>query len=147
MTYRLRGIAAGTLLAVLSSCGVPSDPERGPVVLLCEGTNHLESPDGSVEREALTRFYRVDGPRGSLETWDPDGQSWSGSPTAITITVRRISRRDSPKVIAGITSSKSITFDRASGTVNDEFVTSNGGMISFDGSCHAVEGPVQERKF
>ena len=73
-------------LFLLSACGVPSDPEKGPVILLCEGNHYLKSGDGTVERQKLTQFYKVDGVEGSLETWDDEKQQWMGSPSRITIT-------------------------------------------------------------
>lgn len=134
-------------LFLLAACGVPSDPEKGPVILLCEGNHYLKSGDGTVERQKLTQFYKVDGVEGSLETWDDEKQQWMGSPSRITITPNQITRHDEPMELAGIASSKSITIDRVAARVHDQFSMSNGGITTFDGTCKPVKSPTSEKKF
>lgn len=141
-----RFLIVGGLLA-LSGCGVPSDPEKGPVVLLCDGEQANSAASGEVERQKLTQFYKIDGVERTLETWDEKDQSWSGSLARITITPNEITRRDEPKVDAVVITQKTITFDRAAGRVHDEFAMSNGGAITFDGACKPVKSPTSERKF
>jgi hypothetical protein len=139
-------LAIGVLL-ILSSCGVPDDPEKGPVVLLCDGEEIANGANGDQERERKRQFYRINGVEGTIQTWDDAAQQFSiGSPGLIISPTEARYRREMLGV-GGIASTKTITFDRVAGRVVDESLMSNGGSLRFLASCKPVKDPASAAKF
>ena len=139
------GIVAG--LALLTSCGVPSDPERGPVILSCSGSTTAKGANGDQEKERKREVYRIDGTKGTIERWDDKAQGFGSAKSGLTISPSEARFSEDMPTLAGITSTKTVTFDRVAGTVVDENLFSNGGSVSFEGSCKPVKAATSERKF
>jgi hypothetical protein len=131
----------------LCGCGVSSDPEKGPVILLCEGQKSLAAANGEHEKERKREFYRIDGVEHTLQQWDDENQTFGVAIPGLTIsgTEMRYSRQD--PVISDISSMRVVTFDRVTGRVTDEFLMSNGGAITFEASCKPIKSVADEKKF
>lgn len=136
-----------TCLLLLAGCSVPSNPERGPVILLCQGQEVLRAANGEVERAHLRRFYRLDGKRQTVGKWDDKTQSFSDLRGLTVSPTQLVHSYDGHLTVGGISTVTTITFDRVTGRVTDEFAMSNGGTITFDASCKPVKSPTSETKF
>ncbi len=138
-------ILAGALL--LSGCGIPTNPEKGPVVLLCEGEEVIHSANGEIERNKRREFYRIDGVAHEIATWNDDSENFGiGLPGLVVTATQARYMRNNP-VVANITGTTMITFDRVSGTVTDANVMSNGSNLTFRAPCRPVKDPTSEKKF
>jgi hypothetical protein len=140
-----RALLLGLLLS--AGCEAPSDLEEGPVILLCKGERVVSAANGRVEREARREFYRVDGAERTLATWDDNSQSFGLPDTGLTISATEASYTRNNPPLGGLTSAKSVTFDRVAGRVKDEFILSNGGVITFEAPCEPVKDPTSGQKF
>jgi hypothetical protein len=97
---------------LLVGCGAATNPEKGPVILQCVGESVNRTGNGEVERERKTVFYRIDGVEQSIAIWDKDNQRFDAGSQGLTVTPNEMnySRIDPP--LAGIITTKTITFDR-----------------------------------
>jgi hypothetical protein len=132
---------------LLLSCGVPSDPERGPVILSCSGTSTAKGSNGDQERDRKREVYRIDGTKGTIEQWDDRSQSFGFARTGLTLSPTEARFSQEMPALANITSTRTVAFDRVSGTVVDENLFSNGGSIAFEATCKPVKDATSERKF
>jgi hypothetical protein len=139
------GILAVVLL--LSSCGVPTDPERSPVILACSGTSTAKGANGDQEKERKREVYRIDGTKGVIEQWDDKSQAFGSARTGLTLSPTEARFSQDMPALAGITSARTVTFDRVSGTVVDENLFSNGGSVTFEATCKPVNDATTDRKF
>lgn len=139
------GILAGVLL--LPSCGVPTDPERGPVTLSCSGTSTAKGANGDQERDRKREIYRIDGIKGTIEQWDDRSQGFGFARAGLTLSPTEARFSQDMPALAGITSTRTVTFDRLSGTVVDENLFSNGGSVAFEATCKPVKNATSERRF
>jgi len=138
--------AIGALLG-LSGCGVADDPEKGPVVLLCDGEEIAKGANGDQEQERKRQFYRINGAEGTIQTWDDSAQQFNIGSRGLTVSATEARYKREMPAIAGIASTKTITFDRVSGRVVDESVMSNGGSLRFLAACKPVKDPASAAKF
>lgn len=135
---------------LLSGCGIPDDPEKGPVVLSCEGQEIARAGNGETERAHKLKFYRIDGAAHEISLWDEKtgrfGVSFDG--LGVTATEARYSSTSQHEELGSTTT---IVFDRASGRVSDEVTFTYGGnpngTITFEARCKPVKDPASERKF
>ena len=133
---------------LLTGCGVETNPEKGPVILQCIGESVNRAGNGEVERERATEFYRIDGVEQTIATWDKDNQRFGVGSQGLTVTPSEVKYSRVNPPLAGIISTKTVTFDRVSGRVKDEFVMSNGSTISFSAGCKPVSDPTAvDKKF
>ncbi len=134
-------------LASLTACGVPSNPEKGPVVLLCEGEEISRGANGDVNREHRRTSYKLDGVAHTLAIWNDQTQSFATGSAGLTVAATEVRYIRENPILAGMTSTNRITFDRVTGRVADEFVMENGGTVVFTAPCKPVKDPKSETKF
>ena len=145
VSMRLIGLSATLLLA---GCGVATNPEEGPIILQCVGEDVNRAGNGEVERERKTVFYRIDGVERTIAKWNEDNQNFEVGSQGLTVTPNELKYFRANPPLAGISSTKTITFDRLSGRVTDEFAMSNNSTITFKALCKPVSDPINaKRKF
>jgi hypothetical protein len=127
---------------LLSACGVPSDPEAGPVVLRCDGELQTSGPGDVPEKKRI--YYRVDGTEGTAKRWNDEQQIWMGNLGRLSITPATIHHSISGE-IGDRTTVRTIDFDRRTGDVTEEFA-SDYGTVTFQGTCAPVLDPQSDEK-
>ena len=89
----MRAVSIFAGILTLSACGVPSDPDHRPVVLLCKGEEVNSSVDGSVIREPKWEFYRIDAAEKTIQTWNADAESFDVTLEQNPINLAHVLRR------------------------------------------------------
>lgn len=134
-------------LISLIGCGVPSNPEKEAVILLCEGIEIVRAANGENTRDHKREFYRVDGIKHTLQTWSDEKQSFGPESPGLKISPTEMRFSQDGVILLGQVSIKEIAFDRISGRVTDELTMSNGGAIKFTAPCKPVRNPNSAKKF
>lgn len=129
-------------LLLLSACGIPSDPEAGPVVLRCDGTVRTTGPGDIPEKKR--NYYRIDGTEGTAKRWNDERQIWMGNLGRLSITPATIHHSISGDIGDSATIT-TIDFDRHTGDVIEEFANTYG-MVTFRGNCVPVQDPQSDEK-
>lgn len=143
----MRAVSIFAGILTLSACGVPSDPDDGPVVLLCKGEEVNSSVDGSVIREPKWEFYRIDATEKTIQTWDAAAESFNVTLDGLSVSAAELRYEREDPMLGETSSRKTIVFDRILGRVTEKFTTSDGGSITFSAPCKPVSDPISEKKF
>lgn len=145
MAFPLRTyLVAGAL--TLCGCGIPNDPEKGPVILLCEGQKSLVAANGEHEEERKRKFYRIDGLEHTLQQWDDEKQDFGVAISGLTISGTEMGYSRQDPIISEISSTRLVAFDRVIGKLTDKFLMSNGGSITLEANCKPVKSVAKEQK-
>lgn len=130
----------------LSACGVATDPEKGPVILQCQGERVINAANGERETERRSEVYRIDGKQHTFAKYDRERGGFGPDYAGLTLSDTEARYASTGPIVAGIGSTSTTVFDRVSGRVTDETVMSNGGSLTFTGECKPVDSPASDRK-